>query len=44
MRYLEGRPSREIAKQLGKKDGAIRVLISRTLRKLRDEIGFDFAP
>ena len=44
MRYLEGRPTREISQRLGKTDGAIRVLISRTLRKLRDEIGLDFAP
>lgn len=39
MRYLEGMPSREIASRLGKTDGAIRVLLTRTLRKLQDDLG-----
>lgn len=35
LRYVEGLPSREIAIQLGKSDGAIRVLLSRTLSHLQ---------
>jgi RNA polymerase sigma-70 factor (ECF subfamily) len=36
MRYVQGLPSKEIAEQLGKSDGAIRVLLTRTLRKLQE--------
>ena len=35
LRYLEGLPSKEIAEQLGKTDGAVRVLLSRSLTKLQ---------
>ncbi len=36
LRYLEGLPSKDIAQQLGKSDGATRVLLSRALNKLQD--------
>lgn len=36
LRYLEGLPSKEIAEQLGKTDGATRVLLSRSLAKLQE--------
>ena len=36
LRYLEGLPSKDIAQQLGKSDGATRVLLSRSLNKLQD--------
>lgn len=35
MRYLEGLPSKEIAAKLGKTDGAVRVILTRTLSKLQ---------
>jgi RNA polymerase sigma factor (sigma-70 family) len=35
LRYFERLPSKEIAKQLGKTDGATRVLLTRSLAKLR---------
>ncbi len=36
LRYLVGLPSKEIAKKLGKTDGATRVMITRTLAKLQE--------
>ena len=36
LRYLVGLPSKEIAKKLGKSDGATRVMISRALGKLHE--------
>ena len=36
LRYLVGQPSKEIAKKLGKSDGATRVMISRALSKLQE--------
>jgi len=36
MRYVEGLPSKEIAQKLGRSDGAIRVLLTRSLQKLQD--------
>ena len=44
MRYGQGLPSKEIAKHLGKSDGATRVLLTRTLDKLHDLMGADDAP
>jgi RNA polymerase sigma-70 factor (ECF subfamily) len=41
LRYVEGWASKEIAKELGKSDAAIRVLLSRTLKKLHEMIGDD---
>lgn len=39
MRYVEGLPSKEIAERIGKSDGAVRVLLSRTLRQLEERLG-----
>lgn len=41
LRYVEGRPTKEIAKELGKSDASIRVLLTRTVRKLQAEIGLE---
>ena len=35
LRYLEGLPSKEIAERLGKSDGAVRVMLTRSLDKLQ---------
>ncbi len=39
LRYVEGLPSKEIAAQLGKTDGATRVLLTRALAKLQELLG-----
>lgn len=44
LRYFEGLASREIAERLGKSDGAVRVMLSRSLSKLQDLLGPDAAP
>ena len=44
LRYLEGLGSREIAERLGMTNGAVRVMLSRSLGKLQDELGPDAAP
>jgi RNA polymerase sigma-70 factor (ECF subfamily) len=36
MRYVENLPSKEIADKLGKSDGAIRVMLTRSLRQLEE--------
>jgi RNA polymerase sigma-70 factor (ECF subfamily) len=36
LRYLVGLPSKEIAQKLGKSDGAVRVMLSRSLAKLQE--------
>ena len=36
MRYVDGLPSKEIAEKLGRSDGAVRVLLTRSLQKLQD--------
>lgn len=41
LRYVEGLPSKEIAETLGKSDAAIRVLLSRTVKKLHELLGDD---
>jgi RNA polymerase sigma-70 factor (ECF subfamily) len=41
LRYIEGLPSKEIAERLGKSDGAIRVMLTRSLGKLHDLMGPD---
>lgn len=41
MRYVENLPSKEIAKQLDKSDVAVRVMLSRSLNKLRDVLEAD---
>ncbi len=35
LRYVEGLPSKEVAERLGKTDGAVRVMLSRSLNKLQ---------
>jgi RNA polymerase sigma-70 factor, ECF subfamily len=44
MRYVENLPSKEIAERLGKSDGAVRVLLTRTLSRLQQLLGPDAAP
>jgi RNA polymerase sigma-70 factor (ECF subfamily) len=39
LRYVDGQPTAEIAKTLGKSHGAIRVLLSRTVQALRERLG-----
>jgi len=41
LRYVEGLPTKEIAAQLGKSDVATRVLVSRSLTKLREALSAD---
>ncbi|MEX0585993.1 MAG: sigma-70 family RNA polymerase sigma factor [Pirellulales bacterium] len=38
MRYVDGLPTKEIALRLGKTDGAVRVLLTRTLKKLEEAL------
>ncbi len=35
LRYVEGLPSKQVAEQLGKSDGAIRVMLTRSLNRLQ---------
>lgn len=44
LRYVEGLPSKEIAERLGKTDGAVRVMLTRSLSKLQQLLGPDAAP
>lgn len=44
LRYIEGLPSKEIAARLGKRDGAVRVMLTRSLDKLQSLLGPDAAP
>ena len=39
LRYVEGLPTKDVAEQLGKTDGAVRVLLTRTLSKLQQMLG-----
>lgn len=39
MRYVEGRPSKEIAEAIGKSDAAVRVMLTRAIKKLQDALG-----
>ena len=41
LRYVDGLPSKEIAGQLGKTDGAVRVLLTRSLSKLQKILSSD---
>ena len=43
LRYVENLPSKEIADRLGKSDGAVRVLLTRTLNRLQQLLGPDVA-
>lgn len=44
LRYLEGLPSKEIATRMNKTDGAVRVMLSRSLDRLQTILGPDAAP
>lgn len=44
MRYILGFGSKEIGEKLGKSDGAVRVMLSRSLAKLQTLLGDDAAP
>ncbi len=39
LRYVEGMPTKEIAELLGKSDGAVRVMLTRTVKHLADRLG-----
>jgi RNA polymerase sigma-70 factor (ECF subfamily) len=41
LRYIENLPSKEIAQRLGKTDAAVRVMLTRSLKKLQDLLGDD---
>jgi RNA polymerase sigma-70 factor, ECF subfamily len=41
LRYVDGWPSKQIAEHLGKTDGAVRVLLTRTLTRLQELMGKD---
>jgi RNA polymerase sigma-70 factor (ECF subfamily) len=43
-RYVEGLPTKEIAEKIGKTDGAVRVMLTRTLHKLQQILGPEAAP
>jgi RNA polymerase sigma-70 factor (ECF subfamily) len=44
LRYVENQPSKEIAARLGKTDAAVRVMLTRSLKKLQGLLGDDAAP
>jgi len=44
LRYLEGLPSKEIAARLGKTDGSVRVMLTRSLTKLQQILESDEPP
>jgi RNA polymerase sigma-70 factor (ECF subfamily) len=44
MRYVQGLPSKVIAEEMGKTDGAVRVLLTRSLKRLQELLGPDAAP
>ncbi len=44
MRYVEGLPSKEIADRMQKTDGAIRVMLTRSLKRLQEILGPEAAP
>jgi RNA polymerase sigma-70 factor (ECF subfamily) len=43
LRYVDGLPSKDIAQRLGKTDGAVRVMLTRSLAKLQQILGIDTA-
>lgn len=43
-RYVDGLPTKEIAGNIGKSDGAVRVMLTRTLHKLQELLGPEAAP
>lgn len=44
LRYLEGLPSKQIAEKLGRTDGAVRVMLTRTLNRLLELLGPESGP
>ena len=44
LRYVDGLPSKQIAEQLGKTDGAVRVMLTRALNRLQSILGPDASP
>jgi RNA polymerase sigma-70 factor (ECF subfamily) len=44
LRYVENMPSKQIAERLGKTDGAVRVMLTRSLARLRELLGPDDLP
>lgn len=44
LRYIEGLPSKDIAQRLGKTDGAVRVMLTRSLAKLQTLLGPEADP
>jgi RNA polymerase sigma-70 factor, ECF subfamily len=44
LRYIENMPSKQIAERLGKSDAAVRVMLTRSLKKLQDLLGEEDAP
>jgi len=43
-RYVDGLPTKEIAERISKSDGAVRVMLTRTLHKLQELLGPEAAP
>ena len=41
LRYVDGLPSKDIAERLGKSDGAVRVMLTRSLSKLQQILGIE---
>lgn len=41
MRFVEGLPTKEIAQKMGKSDASVRVLLTRTVKKLQAEVGLE---
>ncbi|HEY1380188.1 MAG TPA: sigma-70 family RNA polymerase sigma factor [Gemmataceae bacterium] len=44
LRFTENLPTKEIAEKIGKSDGAVRVMLTRTLHKLQQLLGPEAAP
>ena len=39
MKYIENKPSKEIAEAIGKSDAAVRVMLTRTMKQLHEILG-----
>jgi RNA polymerase sigma-70 factor (ECF subfamily) len=44
LRYVENLPSKDIAERLGKSDAAVRVMLTRALKKVQQILGIDDVP
>lgn len=44
MRYIENMPSKEIAEKMHRTDGAVRVMLTRSLKRLQELLGPEAAP